>query len=190
MTIVPDANGNFSFVLIGRPQQTLWIGGSTPGAVTGGLTSYGAANPNMYYAMSQAALGSLVSEWRQVACGARLHNLQPAATAIGQLFVCRTALNKKIPGPKLLAAQGPTNGLLPWLCGMAADSTGHVPIAIENLDGCREYTIDEICGNEIILSNIPVSDSAFDFCGAGSLSTDYALNYVVGDTNATLSGVI
>lgn len=189
VSITPDAQGNFSFVLIGRPQQTLWVGGTTPGAVSGGLTPY-TTNTSTYYAETASSLGNKVSEWRPVASGCHLHNLQPAATAIGQLFVARVPLNKKIPGPNLLATQAPTNGLLPFWVGIAPDTTGHVPLAIENLPGCKEYTIDEICGNEIILTNIPVSESAYDFCGAGSLTTLYNTNSVFDTVMSTAAGVV
>jgi hypothetical protein len=195
VSITPDAQGNFSFVLIGRPQQTLWIGGNTPGAVTSGMSAY-SPNTNMYYAATTAGLGALVSEWRSVANGAHIHNLQPAATAIGQIFVARTSLNRKIPGPNLLGtiAPGQPGDMLPFLCGMSADANGHVPISIENLAGCREYTIDEICGNEIIISNVPVSESAYDFNAAGALTTLFnsttrlADTFVSNTSNTVVSG--
>jgi hypothetical protein len=156
--IKSDANGDFSFAILGHPLHTMWAG---TGVVSGGLAKY--TQNNVYAAEGISSLQSKFSEYRLVAAGVELHNLQPASTGIGVISIARVPLAKTLPTPAMLENVAATaSNLLPILCGVAVDSGGNVPLGIQDLPGAEEYSIDELLGRRIKCACTPISGSAFD----------------------------
>ncbi len=175
-----DANGEFSMVFIGNPLYTA-IFPIDPFSTN--LTKMNSdSSVKMYRAVSEDVLEGVFDQYRLVAAGFSLANVQPPTTMTGSLWVARVPCNSNFWSPQLWVptASPSESEVLEELCSIKSESgTNYVPLSIITLKTCQNYISSQLMNGRVKGNVGPINLDAFDFRPA-KCSNAYDNTYKVG----------
>jgi len=119
----------------------------------GGMRNFSGASA-VFSLSTPALMSGVVSEFRFVAGGIRLRNLQPELSATGRIFIAQVPVtSNSVPNYGLLDNIVPTTtGYNNVLSGMGMPSvTSLTSAAIQQLPVARSYTASDLCGEDSVL---------------------------------------
>lgn len=161
-----DTNGNISAVYIGHPYWSAIFPVASPrGANSLTMVNKAGETTDIYGGITPAGLSNIYGDYRVVANGMSLTNLQPQLSAQGTLTVTRVPMNKTFYSYAMLSTLKPLPSVvLNKLCGISSETTtNYVPLSVRNLPGSREYTMAELSRSRIYCANKPTSQEFQDF---------------------------
>jgi len=136
------------------------------GTVSTGLTTF-ANNTFAYYPVSRSTLASTLDQYRVVAVGWKISNLQPELSATGRLIITPLPLGGTFPGWEVLN-NSPTTAA--WLVQATTGSPSGVltSSAILNKPGTVEIAVQDLLHGSIQISMVPTSAVFYTFKNPGN----------------------
>lgn len=137
-----------SFIIMPSPVLSL-IAGDAGSTVSWGGSGAFAGTTNAYRGTPLGQLQNNVADFRVVAWGVRIRNLQPPGTATGMIEIAQVPCTRHVPGETMLESVAIARSNLVQLCVSMANNTGALPTLL-GLPESDEYAVQELMANDIL----------------------------------------
>lgn len=190
--IYAGPSGSSAFALLPSPLVSAYdtsnAAGSGTNTLLGGSLSQFGNNPTVRYATTSSNLQGIYSAYRTVAAGWKVRVVSPPLNRTGKIIVAPIPTVDEVPGWNTLdlfagAADAVTASLLGSPSTVALAGPG-----VLGLPGAKEYSLEELAQNDLILRDRPSSARYFDFHSTNTSTkwaTGGATNYSDGVVNAS-----